>query len=100
MKTNEPLTKVLFRADRTKAAEVTAVFPAIAGTNNPGTMTCYAHVGQHGCCESGWLRTTRPAKLAEYMPLQKELENMGYRLQIAKRCTSKDYEARKAQIAR
>lgn len=63
---------ILFRRDRTKDFEVTAVFPTIAA-NNKGDMTCYAHVGQHAACSYGWYQGTRPAVPSEYSDLWAEL---------------------------
>lgn len=82
-----PVVPVLFRRDRRKDGEVTAVFPTIPGS--PGHMTCYAHIGQHGSCSAGWLATTRPATEAEYASLRRELESApyGYRLRVVKRIT-------------
>lgn len=96
----EPLTKVIFRRDRAKAGEVIALFPAIAGTYNPGTCSAYVHMGQHLSADLfATVQSTRLAKPAEYKDLARELRGIGYRLTIAKRATRADYEARKAQIA-
>jgi hypothetical protein len=74
-------TPVLFRADRSgpHKGEVTAIMPCEAGDADGRTMTCYAHIGQHGSCDSGWLRTTRPASADEYKALKAELESAPYR---------------------
>jgi hypothetical protein len=72
---------VLFRADR-KDGEVTAVFPTLPA-NLTGQMTCYAHIGQHGGCDYGWYRTTRPARPDEYASLQRELEGVPYEYSLA-----------------
>lgn len=56
--------------------QVTAVFPSEAGTRDPNTATCYAHVGQHGACSRDWYRTTRAATLEEYAPLLRELKGI------------------------
>ena len=69
---------VLFRFDRDRFGdgEVTAVFPTLPGTDDVNTMTCYAHIGQHGACVSTWLWDTRPATPAEYAPLLAELRGI------------------------
>jgi hypothetical protein len=93
----EPLTRVIFRIDR-KCDECVALFPAIAGTRDPWTCSCYAHVGQHSSATVDYVRASRLAKPAEYRDLAAELRRIGYRLKIVKRFTRKDYEARKEQI--
>lgn len=64
---------VIFRHD---GEDVTAVFPTLPGTNNPSTMTCYAHIGQHGSCCADWVRSTSPALPSEYAPLLAELRRI------------------------
>jgi len=94
-------TKVLFRAMRDKSAEVTALFPAMAGTvGNPNDCTCYARIGQHGAASLDFIRRTRPAKPEEYAPLKAELESIGYVLKVAHRATEADRRARLAQLSR
>jgi len=72
---HDPL-PVLFRKMKgaTRRGEITAVFPTVPGTNEGGSMTCYAHVGQHGACSWGWYRATEPAKPEEYADLLAELK--------------------------
>lgn len=67
---------VIFRADRNgeHAGEVTAVFPALAATRDPGVVLSYAHIGQHGACSRAWyVNATRAATSEEYAPLLREL---------------------------
>jgi len=92
-------TPVLFRYDHD---EVTAVFPTIPGTNDPWSMTCYAHVGQHGSCDLGWYHTTRPATEAEYASLKRELESApyGYKLKVCRRMNASFRERRIAELNR
>ena len=85
-----PVTRVLFRADKSGDFKgvVTAVFPD--DDEGDGTVSCYAHVGQHSACSRGWYRTTRPATPEEYADLKAELESYGppdahYNLKIIKR---------------
>jgi hypothetical protein len=79
-------TPVLFRKSE---GEVTAVFPCEPATYDGGTMTCYAHVGQHSACSFGWYAGTRAARPEEYASLVRELEGppYGYRLKIYRRLT-------------
>lgn len=91
-------TLVLFRCDKSGPFKdvVDAVFPYEPGTNDPRTMSCYAHVGQHGSCDMGWLRTTRPAKPEEYADLKAELEGApyGYRFKVRQRMPTDAYRVR------
>ena len=74
-------TKVSFRVSD---GEVVAVFPE--DKTYEGKMSCYAHVGQHSYCTHGWYLTkTKPASPDQYEGLKKELEQIGYVLQIRKR---------------
>ena len=81
---------VIFRADRRKHPDITAVFPTEpASTLHPDLMVCYAHVGQHGSCSLEWYMHTRPAKPEEYAALKAELENqVGYKLRVCQRITA------------
>lgn len=70
---------VIFRAEKSGqfAGSVSAVFPTEPGTPEPGTMACYARIGQHGSCHIGWYRErTRPATPDEYAPLLAELRDI------------------------
>lgn len=95
---------VLFRRSRRKepeglAAEVTAVFPTECGTNRYD-MTCYAHVGQHGTCDSGWYNATRKAKPDEYADLLAELRQIyapEYKLVVKQKITPQHRAARERQ---
>lgn len=87
---------VLFRADRTQRGgagprvEITAVFPTLPGTvGDNDSMMCYAHIGQHSACSTGWYReNTRAANPEEYAPLARELESIGYVLDVRERMNS------------
>jgi len=69
---------VLFRADKQGdfKGHVTAVFPTLPGDSDPWSVTCYAHVGQHGSCTKAWYWTTRPATPAEFADLLCELRGI------------------------
>jgi hypothetical protein len=96
----EPETHVLFRVFK---REVTAVFPCDPATLTGDTMTCYAHIGQHGSCSFGWYsERTRAATPAEYADLKRELESApyGYRLKVYKRMTRGHRAAFNAELRR
>jgi hypothetical protein len=74
--------RVAFRID--KGGEVLAVLPDQDA--NLGSVTLYAHVGQHGEGDLRWIHSrTRVAKPSEYRDLARELRSLGYRLRIVKR---------------
>lgn len=75
---------VIFRKDKSNkySDNITAVFPYIIDTNRYD-MGCYAHVGQHSYCSHAWYtQCTKPAKPNEYESLKRELESLGYDLEI------------------
>lgn len=91
---------VIFRADRKRQPEITAVFPSECGTNE-FDMTCYVHVGQHGACSRGWYGKTRAAKPHEYDSLLRELQVIyapEYVLRVVHRMTGQHADKRKAQM--
>lgn len=99
---DEPITPVLFRKMPGKQfAEdgVTAVFPCEAFNARGDTMSCYAHVGQHGECDLGWYGKTVAAKPEEYADLLDELRGAPYfyRFKIYKRMQRRFHNARRAQ---
>lgn len=68
---------VIFRAQRTKDGDVTAVFPTLPWSDDGSTFTIYAHLGQHGAGSWTWyLQRTRRAKPAEYAELLSELDSI------------------------
>ena len=80
-------TPVIFRIERRKDGEVTAVFPCEPSDYEGRTMTCYAHIGQHGGCSHEFVSSGRRATPDEYADLKRELESApyGYRLKVYKR---------------
>jgi hypothetical protein len=81
-------TPVLFRTWKTNADDVFALFPTLAGDNDPRTCTCYQHVGQHSSAHyDHCISMSRPATKAERAPLAKELSRIGYAFTIVRRCT-------------
>lgn len=92
---------VVFRAERSKPYDVTAVFPSEPGTTQYD-MTCYGHVGQHGCCSMGWYNATRKATPAQYADLLTELRSVyapEYVLVVKARITAKHRKARAEHFA-
>jgi hypothetical protein len=94
-------TRVIFRKFK-QGGDIIALFPHVPGTNNPLTMQCYQHFGQHGSMEEravpGLTVTAYPA---EYKDLLAELQRIGYDdLDIRMNLTNKDYKIRKDDIAR
>lgn len=96
----EPKTKVIFRVAKDASREVVALFPAVAGTRDPWSCSCYVHMGQHSSASVDYVHASRLAKPAEYRPLAKELRRIGYRLDIRRRFTRADLGARKEQLLR
>ena len=78
---------VLFRYDTTKGFEGTifAVFPYDV-VDHSGNVTVYQHIGQHSAGDYNLcLQTSRPATPAEYDDLKKELESIGYEVNVIKK---------------
>jgi hypothetical protein len=67
---------VIFRRDRGKDGDVTAVFPTLPYSVNGLYWTCYARMGQHSSCGVDWYYSTRPATPDEYAPLLRELQGI------------------------
>ncbi len=79
-------TKVIFRIfPPSQGGEVIALFPEEPGTNNPGTCMSYMHTGQHGAASVSLGRSLRLATPEEYAPLKRELESLGYILDVKTR---------------
>lgn len=95
-------TPVIFRIERRKGGEVTAVFPCEPADLDGRTMTCYAHIGQHGGCSHQFAWSGRRAKPDEYAALKQELESApyGYRLKVYKRVQPAHRKAFDAEVAR
>jgi len=79
-----PKTLVVFRKFKDHG-DVVALFPANYLGDN---CESYQHIGQHGVANYAYcMRVTLPATPAEYAPLERELERIGYRLNIKRRYT-------------
>ena len=82
-------TKVVFRAY--PEGDVLALFPEEPGDCTGRTCSCYQHVGQHGQADyNGCIASTRAAKPEEYAPLARELNMIGYVLDIRLRTGRKE----------
>lgn len=88
--------KVIFR--KFKTGEVIALFPEIPGDSDPMNCLSYMHVGQHGAASEFITDRTYPAREEEFLPLKKELESIGYSLEVRKKFSRNDYETRKREI--
>ena len=47
-----------------------------------GNKTCYAYIGQHSACSPEYAAECYTARFADFEPLMKELEYLGYNLDI------------------
>ena len=101
---------VIFRAERTKDGEVTAVFPTLPHDTAGRYFTTYAHVGQHGSGGRQWYNRTRAAKPHEYAALLDELraiyerklheDDTAYELVVCQRYSADHRRAFDAEVAR
>lgn len=88
-------TKVIFRKF-IGCNSVIAIFPEIPHDRNGWACSSYMHVGQHGSADPhGIMQNTKLAAPEEYEPLKKELEKIGYTLEICKKITGKADKKRK-----
>ena len=90
-------TKVVFRKFRN--GEVIALFPELVGDMNPAHCAAYMHVGQHSAAFAAAI--TSDAKLAtkaEYAGLYRELEQIGYSLDVVKKMTYRMQSIRETLI--
>lgn len=95
----EEKTIVIFR--KYPDGEIIALFPEIPADNQGLRCSSYMHVGQHGGADCSMVsRSTRPASSAEYAPLKKELERIGYNLEVRERITPAMNEVRRREADR
>jgi len=93
----EPPTPVLFRT--WPDGVVDAFFPTEPGTPDPSTCEVYSHIGQHSSGNLiACIARTRPATPDEYADLKRELEGIGYILDIRHRTSQKMHDARHAAL--
>lgn len=76
-------TKVVFRKDKKDPTEIIALFPEEPADYTGNECLAYAHIGQHFAANYRLaISTTEPANEKEFLNLQKELEDIGYNLEI------------------
>ena len=91
----EEKTIVIFR--KYPEGDILAIFPEIPSDAWGYECTVYQHLGQHGGGDCrGMMLATKPAKPSEYKALKKELEQIGYVLEVRERMTE---EMRNRRIA-
>ena len=74
-------TTVIFR--KWNNGQIIAIFPEIPADHCYGHCMSYEHIGQHGTCAPGYvIHATTQASEAEALPIRKELESIGYELQV------------------
>lgn len=61
--------------------ETIALFPDIQA-DHKGNIQSYMHMGQHGPASPNLLHELPEAKLAEWLPLYRELVQIGYKLKV------------------
>lgn len=89
-------TKVVFRVWE---KEIIALFPEIPSDNTGYHCESYMRVGQHsGADYEGIIHRSRPAIAVEYLDLAKELNRIGYDLEIRNRCTPTMRELRYVSV--
>ncbi len=77
---------MIFRWWPGEDGQVIAIFPTLPGTYDPHTCSSYMHVGQHGACDPiGLMAQTEQCPEYLYRDLKRELETLGYRLEVRKR---------------
>lgn len=85
-------TKVIFRKWKTNG-DIIALFPEVPADNIGNLCSSYEHIGQHGGADYNLVvfYKTKPATPEEYADLKKELETLGYCLEVRQRATTRDY---------
>ncbi len=90
---------VLFR--KYPEGDILAIFPEIPSDRWGDECMVYAHLGQHGGGDcQGMMQATKPAKPSEYKDLKRELERIGYALEVRERITRTMREKRQAEVRR
>ena len=64
--------------------EVIAIFPNIypVAKDSKAEVMCYMHMGQHSMCMECLVNELEKASKEEYTPLKKELEMIGYSVNV------------------
>ncbi len=77
---DEEKTKIIFRKDK-EDGDIIAVFPD--DRQNDNMIGCYVHLGQHTTMSLDYYsKETIPATPEEYADLKKELESIGYNIEV------------------
>lgn len=90
---DEQVIDVVFRVDTTKEFKGTvfALMPHDV-CDFEGNVTSYQHVGQHSSADyTHCVAKSRKATPEEYSDLKKELEGLGYKLNVVQRRSEKKY---------
>jgi hypothetical protein len=90
MKRDKEKTTVIFR--KFKGGEIIALFPEIQADMSKGNCQSYQHIGQHGAASYDLVSNTKLATANEYGDLKKELEDIGYNLEIKKRINKRWFD--------
>jgi len=77
--------------------EIIALFPEIPGTLDPRECLSYVHYGQHGSAMASG-HNWKLATPEEYEPLRRELEGIGYNLDIRKRSCPAYFQRRLKEL--
>lgn len=75
-------TAVIFLIERDSKNEVFAFFPNEYENFLLSLHLCYSHVEQHSSCHILYANECKRASKRQYTPLLKELQSMGYNLEI------------------
>jgi hypothetical protein len=79
-------TKVIFLLEPTEEGteQVFAYFPEMYYNRElyKTTFTSYSHIGQHSGCHIDYAKECKEATPEQYQELKKELENIGYKLEL------------------
>ncbi len=90
-------TVVIFRTDLGRHGAVVALFPELPADVLGRFCLCYQHLGQHSSADTTVvIAQTRPAKPNEYAELKRELESIGYELDIREKVTRELGDRRRA----
>jgi hypothetical protein len=81
---NQCTTVVVFRVFK-DSGSVVALFPHLSWNPEKGTCTSYDHAGHGAADYTHCVQITHPAAPHEYAPLKRELESIGYVLDVKKR---------------
>lgn len=94
----DDVTPVIFR--KFPDGDVVAMFPTEPGSaQNPFTCSSYMHARQHSAIDIGLGKRIPLASRAEFAPLKKELEGLGYKLKVITKVAAKHHAQRRAHYS-